>query len=159
VRSFRLNVLDWLVKPVDFGHLVRILKSGIALQARRRILHVDDDHDVLAIVTLALRDTADVVSADSIESARRAFAADRIDLVVLDILLGIGSGLDLLPELHDNLGNAVPVIVFSTRGEGFPCDQQVEAAFGKSSASLESLVATVRDRLALLPDRPALEVA
>jgi PAS domain S-box-containing protein len=161
VRSSRLDVLDWLVKPVDFGHLARILKSGIALQphARPRVLHVDDDHDVLAIVAYALRAIADVVSLDSIESARRALAADRIDLAVLDILLGVGSGLDLLPELRDNLGNIIPVIVFSTYGEGFPCDEQVKIAFSKSSSSLESLVITVRDRLALLPARATLEVA
>jgi PAS domain S-box-containing protein len=161
VRSFRLNVLDWLVKPIDFGHLARILKSGIALQphARPRVLHVDDDRDVLAMVMHALREMADVVSVDSIEGARRALAADRIDLAVLDILLGSDSGLDLLPDLHDKLGRAIPVIVFSTHGAGFPCGEQVEAAFGKSNASLEGLVTTIRDRLALLPVRPALEVA
>jgi PAS domain S-box-containing protein len=161
VRASRLNVLDWLTKPIDFEHVARILKSAIVSQAheRPRVLHVDDDHNVLALVTHALRETADVVSVDSIERARRALTAERIDLTVLDILLGADSGLDLLPDLHDNSGNTIPVIIFSTHGAGFPCSEQIEAAFGKSSSSLESLVATVRDRLALLPARPALEVA
>jgi DNA-binding response OmpR family regulator len=161
VRSSRLNVLDWLIKPIDFEHLARILKSAIASQPpeRPRVLHVDDDHDVLALVTHALRATADVVSADSIESARRAVASNRIDLAVLDILLGADSGLDLLPDLSDSLGNAIPVIIFSVRGAGFPCGEQVEVAFSKSSSSLESLVAMVRDRLALLTVHPAIEVA
>jgi PAS domain S-box-containing protein len=160
VRSSRLNVLDWLIKPVDFEHLARILKSAIASQPceRPRVLHVDDDYDVLALVTHALRATADVVSADSIESARRALATDRIDLVVLDIMLGADSGLDLLPDLRDSLGNAIPVIIFSARGAGFPCDEQIEVAFAKSSSSLNSLVATVRDRLTLLSVHPAVEV-
>jgi PAS domain S-box-containing protein len=161
VRSSRLNVLDWLVKPVDFDHLARILKSAIVSQPhqRPRILHVDDDHDVLALVSHALRATADVVSVDSIEGARRALARDRIELAVLDILLGTNSGLDLLPDLHDKLGNAIPVVIFSTHGEGYPCGEQIEATFSKSGSSLESLVATVRDRLVLLPALPALEVA
>ncbi|MEA3117690.1 MAG: hypothetical protein QOI13_960 [Paraburkholderia sp.] len=161
VRLSRLNVLDWLIKPVDFERLVRILKSAIALRSRQRprVLHVDDDHDVLALVTHALRTTADVVSADSIESARRALAVDRIDLAVLDILLGTDSGMDLLPDLRDSLGNAIPVVVFSAHGAAFPCDEQIEAAFSKSSSSLDSLVATVRDRLTLLAVRPAVEVA
>jgi PAS domain S-box-containing protein len=160
VRSSRLNVLDWLIKPVDFEHLARILKSAIASQPceRPRVLHVDDDYDVLALVTHALRATADVVSADSIESARRALATDRIDLVVLDIMLGADSGLDLLPNLRDSLGNAIPVIIFSARGAGFPCDDQIEVAFAKSSSSLNSLVAAVRDRLTLLAVHPAVGV-
>jgi DNA-binding NtrC family response regulator len=161
VRSSRLNVVDWLVKPVDFEHLVQVLRSAIASQSheRPRILHVDDDHDVLALVTHALGTTADVVSVDSIESARRVLATDRIDLAVLDILLGTDSGLDLLPDLRDCLGKAIPVIIFSAHGAGFPCDEQVAVAFSKSNSSLERLSATVRDRLALLPSRPALEVA
>jgi PAS domain S-box-containing protein len=160
VRSSRLNVLDWLIKPIDFEHLARILKSAIASQPRERprVLHVDDDHDVLALVTHALRATADVVSADSIESARRALATDRIDLVVLDIMLGADSGLDLLPDLRDSFGDAIPVIIFSACGAGFPCDDQIEVAFAKSSSSLNSLVATVRDRLTLLAVHPAVEV-
>jgi PAS domain S-box-containing protein len=161
VRSSRLNVLDWLIKPIDFEHLARILKSAIASQPRERprVLHVDDDHDVLALVTHALRTTADVVSADSVESARRAVAANRIDLAVLDVRLGADSGLDLLPDLSDSLGNAIPVIIFSAHGAGFPCGEQVEVAFSKSSSSLESLVAMVRDRLAILTVHPAIEVA
>jgi DNA-binding response OmpR family regulator len=160
VRSSRLNVLDWLIKPVDFEHLARILKSAIASQPceRPRVLHVDDDYDVLALVTHALRATADVVSADSIESARRALDTDRIDLVVLDIMLGADSGLDLLPDLRDSFGNAIPVIIFSARGAGFPCDDQIEVAFAKSSSSLNSLVAAVRDRLTLLAVHPAVGV-
>ena len=161
VRLSRLNVLDWLIKPVDFERLVPILKSATASRSRERplVLHVDDDHDVLALVTHALRTTADVVSADSIESARRALATDRIDLAVLDILLGTDSGMDLLPDLRDSLGNAIPVVVFSAHGAAVPCDQQIEAAFSKSSSSLDSLVATVRDRLTPLAVHPAVEVA
>jgi PAS domain S-box-containing protein len=158
VRSSRLNVLDWLTKPIDFEHVARILKSAIVSQPheRPRVLHVDDDHDVLAIVTHALRETAEVVSVDSMEGARCVLTTERIDLTVLDILLGTDSGLDLLPDLHDNSGNTIPVVVFSTLGAGFPCSEQIEAAFGKSSSSLESLVATVRDRLALLRASPTL---
>lgn len=159
-RSSRLNVLDWLNKPVDFEHLVRTLRMSIAREqgGSLRILHVDDDHDVLAAVAQALSTTADVVSVDSIEAARHALAADRIDLAVLDISLNPGSGLDLLPDLRDSRGDAIPVIIFSAQGAGLACDEQIQAAVAKSHASLENLVATVRDRLALLSARTSKEV-
>jgi len=161
VRSSHLNILDWLRKPLDFEHLVQVLGVALAPQQpkRLRILHVDDDHDVLALVTHALRSTADVISADSLESARRALATERIDVVVLDIALGADSGLDLLPGLRDFLGNALPVIVFANNGAGVPYDGQVQVALSKSSASLDRLREEVRDRLALLPTRPMMEVA
>ena len=48
----------------------------------------------------ALSPTADVISADTIASARAALAAHRFDLAVIDIALAAGSGLDLLPDLR-----------------------------------------------------------
>jgi PAS domain S-box-containing protein len=161
VRSSNLNVLDWLRKPLDFEHLALLLKAALAPQQpkRLRILHVDDDHDVLALVTHALRSTAEVISADSLVSARRALATAPIDVLVLDIAVGADSGLDLLPGLRDSLGNAVPVIIFANNGAGIPCDGQIQVALSKSNASLDHLREEVRDRLALLPARPLMEVA
>jgi len=109
--------------------------------------------------SLMLRSTADVISADSLLSARLALTTERIDVVVLDIAVGADSGLDLLPDLRDSLGNALPVIVFANNGAGVPCDEQVQAAFSKSSASLDHLRDKVRERLALLPTRPIMEAA
>jgi CheY-like chemotaxis protein len=161
IRSSHLNVLDWLSKPLDFEHLAQVLRAALAPRQpyRRRILHVDDDRDVLALVTHALRSTADVISADSLASARHTLATERIDAVVLDMALGAESGLDLLPDLRDDLGNALPVIIFATNGEGVPCGEQVQVALSKSNASLDHLKDAVRDRLALLPTRPIMEVA
>jgi PAS domain S-box-containing protein len=161
VRSPRLNVLRWISKPIAFEPLIHILKIAITLPLRQRprILHVDDDYDVLALVNHELSPIADVVSADSVQSARRTLATDRIDLVVLDIALGEDSGLDLLPDLRGRLGNAIPVIIFSTQGADMACDEQVHATLSKMNSSLESLGAAVRDRLALMPTQLAKEVA
>jgi PAS domain S-box-containing protein len=161
VRSSSLNVSDWLGKPVDFEQLVQVLTASVALalNQRPRILHVDDDHDMLTAVAAALSTTADMVSVDCIDEARSALATHHIDLVVLDTSLGTGSGLDLLPDLRDNRGNVIPVIILSAQDPGLACDEQIQVALVKSSASLETLVATVRYRLALLPAHTAKEAA
>jgi PAS domain S-box-containing protein len=153
VRSSRLNVLRWLTKPIAFAPLIGILTTAIALPLRKRprILHIDDDYDVLALVSQQLRSIADVVSVDGVASARRALATERFDLAVLDIALGEDSGLDLLPDLRGSFGAAMPVIVFSTHGADVVCDEQVHAALSKTNSSLEGLGTAVRDRLALMP--------
>lgn len=53
VRSSTLNVLGWLRKPVDFKQLVQVLRTSIAPgpSERPRILHIDENRDVLAIMT------------------------------------------------------------------------------------------------------------
>jgi signal transduction histidine kinase len=145
-RSPKLNVLDWLNKPVDVNLLVRLLAEPAALEAKRRprILHVDEDNTVAR----ALSDIGDVVTVNSIEAARRAVKASDFDLAVLDVALAKGASPDLLPELRDSKGNVIPVVVFSANGASLAANAQVQAALAKSHTSIDSLVATVRDRLA-----------
>jgi PAS domain S-box-containing protein len=161
VRASRLNVVAWLRKPIRMSTLAPILRAAInpQLKHRARILHVDDDHDVLALVAHELHPVADVVSADSLQSARRALSTARIDLAVLDIILGGGSGLDLLPDLRDGGGNPIPVVIFAADAAHQPCGGQVQLALPKATVSLETLATAVRDRLAMLPGLRAKEVA
>jgi DNA-binding NtrC family response regulator len=160
VRSSRLKIFDWIGKPIDFGHLVQVLRASIAPQPVERpcILHLDDDYSVLASVADALRVVGNVVSADTIESARRTLSTERIDLAVLDLSLGARSGLELLPYLRDSQGNVIPVIIFCAEDAGLQLDEQVQAALCKMKAPLATLVATVRDRLAHRPTRTHPEV-
>ena len=115
--------------------------GGAASRPRARpcILHVDDDRDVLALVARELGPMADVISADSVETALRILAGRQVDLVVLDIGLGQDSGLDLLPDLRDRAGNMIPVIIFSVHAGGVTCDEQVDSALSKMDSPLESL--------------------
>jgi PAS domain S-box-containing protein len=161
VRSSRLNVLHWLAKPIAFAPLISILKKATAVPPRQRprILHVDDDYNVLGLVNHELSSIADVISADCVESALQTVASERIDLVVLDIMLGQDSGLDLLPDLRDGSGNVIPVIIFSNHSAEVEHDDQVGFALSKMNSSLESLAEAVRDRLAIVPAQFVREVA
>jgi PAS domain S-box-containing protein len=161
VRSSRLNVLQWLCKPIAFPPLIDILRAATAAVPRRRprILHVDDDYDILALVAHELRPIAEIISVDCAESARRTMATERIDLVVLDMMLGEDSGLDLLPDLRDSSGEMIPVIIFSNHSGNVRCDAQVEPALSKMNSSLENLRKAVCDRMALPFAQPAKEDA
>jgi PAS domain S-box-containing protein len=161
VRSSRLNVVEWLHKPVDMSKLLPLLVAALNPQPQRRprVLHVDDDYDVLALVAHELRPIADVVSADSLQNARRALSTDRIDLAVLDIAIGADSGVDLLPDLLDASGMPIPVVIFSVDAARQPCGDQIRASLPKATVSLESLGAAVRERLAQLPGRRVTEIA
>lgn len=125
---------------------------------RPRILHLDDDQSVLALVRMALSDDADIVSVDSLEAARAALLSNRVDLAILDAAVGSASGLDLLPNLHDEAGNIIPVIVLSQM-EDRDCDGQVQGSLLKTRTSLDDLIDAVRDHLLPHAARYIMEVA
>ena len=156
LRSSRLNVIDWLKKPVDLNRLLPLLAKSIAHEASRRprILHVDEDDSVAC----ALGAIGDVVTVNSIAAAKNALKTSDFDLAVLDVALAKGASPDLLPELRDSKGNVIPVVVFSAKGARFASDIQVQTALANSHTSIDSLVATVRDRLASRRTSPVREI-
>lgn len=80
-----------------------------------RVLVVEDADPVRALVVLALtRDGCTVEEASGATEARARISDGAADVVVLDLGLPDGSGLDLLREL---VGGGTPVVVLTGRGD------------------------------------------
>ena len=151
-RLGTLQLADWLQKPIDPRRLLDAIHNVLLeLRGRRaRILHVEDDESLTQLVEELLSDEAEVVRAHSLAQARTHMETERYDLVILDAVLGDGSGLDLLPILHQAGDGAPPVILYSATEPSRDLAERVQAALVKSRDSVEHLLATVR-RLATRP--------
>jgi two-component system response regulator AtoC len=79
---------------------------------QQTVLVVDDDRFVRMALTEALRSWAyTVVEASRIDEARKAFAEEEPAIVLLDIDLPDGSGLDLLPDIKAESPETVVVMI------------------------------------------------
>ena len=77
-----------------------------------KVLVVDDDRFVRMALTEALRSWEyEIVEADSVKSAKKAFADDEPAIVLLDIDLPDGSGLDLLTHVKEQGPDTVVVMI------------------------------------------------
>jgi CheY-like chemotaxis protein len=141
----RLDIAAWMNKPVDAVRLKDAILEALAGSGTRpSILHVDDDVDMLQITAAALSGCGEVISADSLAAARAILKARRPDLVVLDIGLADGSGLQLLPELENAPEGRIPVVVFTAQSGDENLSNRVDAVLTKSRTSLSALARTVR---------------
>jgi PAS domain S-box-containing protein len=140
------GIADWLDKPIDQAQLLTAVTQAASQRAGRRprILHVEDDPDTLRVVAAVLGDLADVSSATGLERARQALERDTFDLIVLDVALPDGSGLDLLPALARPDRAPVPVVVFAAQEVDPGTAQRIAAALVKSRISNQDLLDTVR---------------
>ncbi|NGM49192.1 response regulator [Caulobacter sp. 602-2] len=146
-RGEALDVVDWLQKPIDLERLrtaVHRAVNGHADSRRIEVLHVEDDADVHAVVRDALQERCTVRHADSVRSGRAALQLSRPDVVILDLGLGDGNGVELLGDLHEG-DEPVPVIVFSAQPlEDRALAASVDAVLTKSKTTLDQLARTVR---------------
>lgn len=145
INGSAINVVDWLDKPFDDERLANAVKSAIAMsvQSAARILHVEDDPDLVQIVSQQVGNKVALVSASSLADARQLLGKERFDLVILDLILPDGRGEDLLPLMTNPDGTPIPVIVFSAVEVPIQIAERVEAVLVKTRSTDKMLTEAI----------------
>lgn len=141
-----LDLVDWLPRPVESERLIATVRkmAGGKRSGRACILHLEDDRDVLHVVELALAQVADIDHAPNLAVARAYLDAHSYDLIILDLALSDGSGLELLSTLSARQPR-VPVVIFSASEPEADVVRQVSRALTKARTSVHQLAETVRE--------------
>jgi two-component system OmpR family response regulator len=111
------------------------LPHGKDVRVLREVLIVDDDPDILEIVTEALRDEGFHVAAFGDGAHALAYAHDHIPAVVLtDLLIPPMGGEELILGLRALHGDALPIVVMTamtdrSRLAGVPVDEVLDKPF------------------------------
>ncbi len=85
---------------------------------RPRVLIVDDDQSLLDLLTTILSDRYDCVAVDDGSDAILVAQEQHFDAVVLDVMMPVVDGFDVLRAIRENPDLAtLPVVVLSARGE------------------------------------------
>ncbi|MEO2003722.1 MAG: response regulator, partial [Candidatus Poribacteria bacterium] len=134
-----LEVLDWINKPIDQERLA----AAVAMALRSRgdkpsVLHAEDDADVAQIVRTLLRDVADVTHVTTLRDGLAAIREREFSLLLLDVQLPDGSGLDLLEHV-----GSTPVVIFAADEVEVGAKEGVAAALVKSRTGNAELLAAI----------------
>lgn len=83
---------------------------------KRRVLLVDDDHDVLAAWTMFLGDAFELRVAHDGREALDALASEPCDVIVLDLMMPVMDGFEFLAAIRQDSGMAdIPVIIVTAK--------------------------------------------
>lgn len=136
-----LSGIDWLPKPIDEQRLLWSLRRQLPDGDRQplRILHIEDDHDMHAVIRAMAGESCSFQLATTLADARPRIERDRYDVVLLDLGLPDGSGWDLLPSLRASQPGARIVIL---SGAEMPAEEigKVETVLLKSRVSSQDLI-------------------
>ena len=76
------------------------------------ILHVEDDMDFQGYISVILGNEVDLTQAGSLKEGKRSLGEVSYDLILLDLTLPDGSGMELVNEMQRR-GVCTPVFIFS----------------------------------------------
>lgn len=139
LKGGALNVIDWLNKPIDNKRLIDAVTSVVAMNHLPRVLHVEDEKDVYTVVKQMLEDKCELLWTRTVAESRELIKQGNIDLVLLDIGLPDGSGLDLIEDI-EQLEPQPQVVIFSAMDISDKYADRVNAVLVKSKTNNEKLL-------------------
>ncbi|MDH5484510.1 MAG: PAS domain S-box protein [Gammaproteobacteria bacterium] len=139
LKGGAIGVIDWLSKPIDELRLKQTILAATRSPDRPQILHIEDEEDVHKIVATMLDEECELSWAKSYTEASQLLNSGQFDLVLLDIGLPDGNGLDLikLMEQHDK---PPQIIIFSAQNVAKEYADRVNTVLIKSRHSNQQLL-------------------
>jgi DNA-binding response OmpR family regulator len=129
----------------EAGRRARLVEAVRTAMASRgpgrvpRVLYVEDDTTLRHVVDAALRDDMDIDQAADLQEAKSCLARNRYDLLLLDIGLPDGSGLELLHDLSEAGQSSPPVVIFSADDAGDEVGRIAATQLTKARTTVEEV--------------------
>jgi len=141
-----VGVVDWLNKPINEAKLRQVVMNATGKKSKPQILHVEDDQDIHRLVSKMLQNVCELSWTSTVSAAKDILLEQKFDMVLLDISLPDGSGLDLLEAIKKNV---VPpkVVIFSAQNVDPETAQHVNSVLLKSRTTNKELLSTINDTL------------
>lgn len=141
-----LGIRDWLSKPVDEKRLMDTVQRLTHPEGKIRVLHIEDEPDVHRVVAKLLENNCDITWASSVGAARKKLRDEQFDLVLLDIGLPDGSGIELVDTIKA-CENTPQIVVFSAYDVPKDYIHRVDAALLKAKTSNSDLLNAIKKAL------------
>lgn len=117
--QFRQGILDYISKPFRQEDLVNVIKRVFekinGKPARKNILVVDDDPDIVDVITLCLKDN-DIISdkAYNGKEALEKVTTKNFNLILLDLNMPGMNGFEVIKKLKDDEKTChIPIVVLT----------------------------------------------
>lgn len=144
INGDALSVIDWLEKPINFGKLTQAISRIQHPQSSSLpvVLHIEDDPDTQKIIHEVLGKTVSLIAVDTLKKAKAQLLKNKVDAVILDLLLPDGNGSSLLPLLAQR---QIPVIVYSATELDKDFSRYVIDALVKSKITNNELLTKIKN--------------
>ncbi len=134
------EVVDWIQKPIDSTRLKNSLDLVLRNEISANVLHVEDDLDLVQVSKNMIQELANYQHTSSLKGARELLANNDYDLLIIDVKLPDGSGLELITEIKESC----PVVVFTGNEVDRKVENEVAAYLTKGTTSDDQLMTTIR---------------
>lgn len=133
------RIIDWLEKSFNIEDLK--VSVNKVMQEKNvneiKILHIENDEDILSIINLTLKDIGNVTGVKTLAEARGIISNYKFDIIIFDYVFPEGTSDKLIPAIKSGPNKDANLVVFSAYEESKILSRYVDTIFLKTNVSNE----------------------
>ncbi len=128
IEAIKEGAIGYVQKPVNEVQLNTVIESLMATpdNSKKTVLIVEDNANELIAITEVIKEIGvQILVANSLTSAMEVVSGATVDVIILDLGLTDGNGLDLCKQLKNNKAN-IPVIIYTGYSVSEPEEAEIK---------------------------------
>lgn len=131
------NVVQWIEKSFDMASFESTIEKATQEKHRIEILHVENDEDILNLISLTLGDMANITCVKNLSEAQKLIETKVFDIIILDYVFPEGTSDKLIPTIKYGVNKNAKIVMFSAYEESKIISRYVDKILIKTNISFE----------------------
>ena len=133
------KVIGWLEKSFDIENLEQTINKIMNENDKHkvRILHIENDEDILNLMEMTLKDIASITKAKTLAIARDIIPKSTFDLIILDYIFPDDTSDKLIPLIKSGSNKNAKIVTFSSYEESKILSRYVDDILIKTNVSFD----------------------
>lgn len=144
--KFENKNINWLAKPIEHNKLISMVNFALNGKVEEQhILHVEDEGDIATLVAQMLPQDYKLTTVESIAAAKQEINYQKFSLILLDLGLPDGNGVEVIEYLAEQQID-IPVLIFSAQEFDAKEYKNIHHLL-KSKSTIEQVVLEVKNKI------------
>lgn len=131
------NIIHWIEKSFDMNSFASTVEKATKDKNNIEILHVENDEDILNLISLTLGDIANITCVKTLKEAQQIIESKIFDIIILDYVFPEGTSDKLIPTIKYGINKDAKIVMFSAYEESKIISRYVDKILIKTNISFE----------------------
>lgn len=145
-ENVKQQIVSWLDKSFDLSALEETVKTFSQKDdSKIKILHVEDDEDLLNIISITLDTIAEITQATNLTSAAKALEDQIFNVIIFDYKLSEGTCEEMVDSIKSTHNKDAKLVLFSAYEPSQELAGKFDKVMLKTTVSNEEFFSCIKD--------------
>lgn len=141
------KIIYWIEKTFDLTNLEETANSIILDKPtdKVKILHVEDDEDLLTLISMTISDFAEITQINTLDKAAKAIQEKAYDIIIFDYMLSDGTCENIVNDIKNTPNKNAKLVLFSAYELSRELSSKFDKVLLKTTVSNDEFIKCIKN--------------